>query len=510
MPTPHIVRVLCLPSSEWFERETIRTYATTKLLNAHNVCISDLKKVTVDFVARYLLERPHTEGTPTNSNFSALINSVVDELVKFDNDGEPEQLQYQYMYTLCHSVRCHHVPITIIDNIFPKTTHPVSSVEHRYHIYIAAIYLGKSSVVQDMLENEQLDLTEVKSEFFGAPLHAAVQMRDHDLVRTLLQRGADVNMRILSISYMEGLPLDAAIDNQDEGSVRLLLEPQYGHVTSGRAFEIAIERSCETNQPRVAHLLLEHISDKLSECRYVLSEGLRAACRRGMVEVVQLLLDHGGDVNENLNWDRTCFPPSVIEQAACTGQEEVLCLLLARGANPYGGEPRYCSSMRAAAWGGHVGAARILLDAGVEVKSDRWMRILEIAAGLVGSAELVRLLFGRFDFDYHMLDDDPQEAERCVGPLMGVACQQGNTGFIQAMAQHGVPVNDEGLYSRHDCPPPITVAMAFRQDHVVRVLRELGAREVDPLDTIVGGDFANGTYPCDPPSPRECCMPWRV
>lgn len=496
-----------LTSSGLFDRETIRAYATTELLNLHKISFFARPEVKADFVARYLLERPHTENTPTNSNFSALINYVVDELVKYDDDGGPEQLRYQYMKTLCNSVSRQRGLNSIIYDIFPQTTRPVSSVENRYHIFIAAIYLEKSSVVQHMLEDKQMDLAEVKSEFFGTSLHAAVQMGHRDLVRKLLQRGADVNMEKPGT---KGPPLEAAIENQDEEIVRLLLEPHYGHITSGRAFETAIVRSCDTNQPRVAHLLLERMTDKLSECQYLLSEGLRAACRRGMVEIVQLLLDHGGDVNEHFDCGRTYYVPSLIEQAAWIGQEEVLCLLLARGANPYGWEPEYCSSMRAAAWGGHVGAARILLDAGVELKPRRRMSILDVAAPRVGSAELGRLLLDRGIFDIHKLDDNPQEAEGCVVRLMGLACQQGNIGFIQALAQHGVTVNDESLYARHDCPPPIIVAMAFRQNHVVRVLLELGAREVDPLDTIWGGGFANGKYPCDPSPPPDCSMPWRV
>lgn len=487
-----------------FDRETIRAYATTKLLYLDHSDLVWGPKMSPDFVARYLLDRPHTENTPTNSNSSTLINHVVDELLEYGDRAETELLRYEYMKTLCHSISRQNGSIRIVSAIFPQTPHPVSSVEHRYHIFMAAIYLGKDSVVQHMLEDEQLDL-EVKSEFFGTSLHAAVEMRKHDLVRTLLQRGANVNMEI---SFPQVLPLDVAIKNQDEESVRLLLEPQYGHLTSGKAFERAIERSFDTNQPRLAHLLFEHMSDKLSECRYLLSEGLRTACRRGLVEIVQLLLDHGGDVNEYLTCDRTCIRPSLLEQAIWTGQEEVMHLLLARGADPYGWEPKHCTSMHAAAYGGHVGAARILLDAGVKVESDQWMGILEIAADREGPAELVRLLLDRFNFDYHMLDDEPQQAESYVAHLIALACQRGNIGFVQAMAQHGVNVNDEGLYTRHGFPPLTTVAMAFRQDHIVRMLRELGAREVDPLDTIMGEDFASGKYPCDPPPPPERRLSW--
>jgi len=435
-----------------FDRETIRAYATTKRLHPDNHDSAYCSKMSPDFVARYLLDRPHTENTSTNSNSSALINYVVDELLRYDDGAETERLRSEYMKTLCHSISRYHGWNCFMNAIFPQTPHPVFSVEHRYHIFIAAIYLGKSSVVQHMLEDEQLDFAEVESKFLGTPLHAALRIRDRDLVRTLLQRGGDVNM---DRSFTNGRALQVAVENQDEESGRLLLEPQYGHVTSGQEFERAIIRSCDTNQPRVAHLLLERLSDKLSECPWLLCGGLRAACRGGIIEIVQLLLDHRGDVNDHMTYQHRCHDPSPIEQAAWTGQEEVLRLLLAGGANPYGWEPKWCPSIRAAAWGGHVGAARILLDAGVELESNHWMSLLEVAADRKGSASLVRLLLDRFDFDYHKLDDDPQTAESYVVHFMGVACQHGNIGFIQAMAQHGVNVNDEGLYTRHNCPPLI-------------------------------------------------------
>lgn len=493
---PHSAPLIFLGS---FNRETSRAYAKTELFNDHGQFFSyNLTAKKKDFVVRYLLERPYTANMPTNGNLAALIDYVVDELVKHDDDGAPEQLRYQYMKTLC---RC-----GSLVTFFPKTRRPVSSVENRYHVFIAAIYLEKFSVVRCMLEDGQMNVAEVKSEFFGTPLYAALQMRNRELVGVLLQRGADVNMERPGTS---GPPLEAAIESHDEETVRLLLEPRYGHSTSGTAFESGIVRSLHTGQPGVAHLLFERFESKLSECRYILCEGLRAACRQGMIDIVQLLLDNGGDVNENHSSDRSCFATSPVEQATWTGQEEVLRLLLARGANPYGRDSGSWS-MYAAVWGGHIGTARILLDAGVQLEPRRWMTVLVIAAQRVGSAELARLLLDRGIIEAYKLDKGPQEAESFIVELMGLACQQGNVGFVQGLAQHGVALNDVSLYARHECPPPIVIAMAFRQDHLVRVLRELEAIEVDPLDTIWGEAFANGKYPCDPPDPPECKMPHSV
>lgn len=486
-----------------YDRETFRAYARTEIFkDCYDFFIYGHSTMQYDFVARYLLERPYMANTPTNGNFAVLVNYVVDELVKYDDDGGSEQLRFQYMKSLCRRFS-HCLRSGIVDDVFPKTTSPVSSVENSYHVIIAAIYLEQFSIVRSMLKDEQMNVADIKSEALGTPLHAALHMGNRNLVRELLQRGADVNMERPDTP---GSPLEAAIENQDEETVRLMLKPHYRHTTSGTAFENAIVRSLDTGQLGVAHLLFEHFESKLSECRYILSEGLRAACRQGMIDIVQLLLDNGGDVNEHYSSDRDCFATSPIEQATWAGQEEVLRLLLARGASPYG---RHSAnfSMRAAVWGGNIGAARILLDAGVQLEPGPWMSVLEIAAPRVGSVELGRLLLDRGIIEAYKLDKGPEEAESFIVALMALACQQGNVGFVQGLAQHGVEMDDVSLYARHRCPPPIIMAMAFQHDHLVQALRDLEVTEVDPLDSLLGEDFANGKYPCHPPDPPQCRMP---
>ena len=52
-----------------------------------------------------------------------------------------------------------------------------------------------------------------------------------------------------------------------------------------------------------------------------------------MVDIVNRLFDNGGDVNENRTNDGSSYQPSLLTQATWTGQEEILHLLLKRGAD---------------------------------------------------------------------------------------------------------------------------------------------------------------------------------
>lgn len=66
------------------------------------------------------------------------------------------------------------------------------------------------------------------------------------------------------------------------------------------------------------------------------------------------------------------------------------------------------------------------------------MRVLERGAQRVGSGELVQLLLDRGAVDLSKLVDDRLAAEGFLVHLVVAACQQGNVGFVQALAKHSV------------------------------------------------------------------------
>ncbi len=512
--------IVPLTSVESFDREILRAFARTNYLGR---CAFGRKRLSFEqttqyeFLAKYLLQRPHTKDTPTQITVAAVFHDIVEEITRYDPDRISAQIHYQYLRDLCAGLGSQRV-ITHDGGIM--TTSLVSDIEKRYHIVTGAIYLGKLSVADRILEDKQMDVAQVKSEIFGTPLQAAVRMGHHDFVRVLLKRGANINMGD-SIGRCEHF--QKAIYNHDEKMIRLLLEPQYGYATHGRHFEDDIILSLRINQANIAHLILERHESKLSECPEILKCGLPAACRYGMIEIVRLLLDQGANVNERSS-DGTLI--GTVELAAWTGQEEVLLLLLARGADPYG----YGSgngSMCAAAWGGHTGVARILLDAGIELTPRRWENVLVRAAPRPGSLGIVRLILERGLVDFNTLDDDYQKLDDgtfdthsssngsqvtkgVFTEFEALACVHGNVGFIQALGQHSADIGDVALFARENLPPPIVIAMAFRQNHVVAALRELGVMDVDPLEGVMGDKFADGTWPCDPPSPPYCEMPYKV
>lgn len=145
--------------------------------------------------------------------------------------------------------------------VLQRSMRSVSSVDDRYHVIIAAMCVDRSSVIESILGDGQMDVAKVESEIFGTPLLAAVQMGQYDLVRVLLQRGVDINKPIPQDNWLttrgRSSLLEKTMFTRNEKMVHLLLEPQYEYHTYGKAFEQAIIWSLMLNQPDIAHLLLK-------------------------------------------------------------------------------------------------------------------------------------------------------------------------------------------------------------------------------------------------------------
>jgi ankyrin repeat protein len=445
-----------------------------------------------EFVARYLLERPHTAGSSTiYRNFSTFINYVVDQLVELDEVVMLEQLRSQYMKTLCRTLEISY----IIRAIFTKVNRPVSKVGVRYHVIVAAIYVGQYWRIQHMFDVEK-SITDIESDIFGTPFIVAIKTKQLDVVRGLLQRGANVNVSG-RVSKKEISPLEKAVETQDVNLVQLLLEPQYGCFTFGEKYQLAISSAIQSNQPVIAHLLLQNSRDAIHELKpHVLGDGLRSACQHGLIDIVRRLIDGIDDVNDLDGLGRGA---GMIEQAAWKGQEEVLRYLLSRGINPKG---KTCS-IRAAIWGGQIGTLRILLDAGVasQLNTYEWGTALITAAPLKGSVELVQMLFDSGDANINKF-----LYQHLVQSVI-LACQHGNAGFLEVLFRYGVSMKGDSSSDRYRLLPPVVIARAYRQHHVVRLLLDLGLPDVDPLKTGMGAMFASGRLPRDPPALPICRMP---
>lgn len=111
----------------------------------------------------------------------------------------------------------------------------------------------------------------MEHECLGTSLYAAIRGRHYDLVHGFLQLEVDVNQEFF---------LKYAICEGCEDIARLLVQPQYGMNTSDFTFEAAIVTAIQYNYSDLTWFLLDQLTIlvPIPKCRYLLSEGLRAAC----------------------------------------------------------------------------------------------------------------------------------------------------------------------------------------------------------------------------------------
>lgn len=73
---------------------------------------------------------------------------------------------------------------------------------------------------------------------------------------------------------------------------------------------------------------------------------------------------------------------------------------------------------------------------------------------------------------------------------LGLAAEYGHEDIVGLLVGLGVDFDGWGY---HDSP--MLRALVYGQDHVVRMLLELGAKEVDVTKSEYASDFADGEYP---------------
>ena len=123
------------------------------------------------------------------------------------------------------------------------------------------------------------------------------------------------------------------------------------------------------------------------------------------------------------------------------------------------------------------------LDAGGRLSYDEWADMFDMASQRAQSAPIVDdVLSG------HIVEIGALTSKWHTGEFfMGQAARVGNTGMNHILSRHGVSVDhNHHSYAPNatNLPPPIIIAKAWSQTEAVQVLKELGAKDISPLDSI--------------------------
>ena len=142
-------------------------------------------------------------------------------------------------------------------------------------------------------------------------------------LQMLLGRGANIN----SFSTWEQTQLMRRVDNEDEETVRWLLDNGALPNLKPERGKTALAIACERGSESLVRLLLDrgaHVNHESANPQSPLVE----ACISGYAEIAEILLDHGGSPNA-----ATSDGDTLLHLAIKPGHGDCCHLLLARGAN---------------------------------------------------------------------------------------------------------------------------------------------------------------------------------
>ncbi|KAF7350253.1 NACHT and ankyrin domain protein [Mycena venus] len=203
-------------------------------------------------------------------------------------------------------------------------------------------------------------------------LHAAIVGGNVDIVEFLVGYGANMNADELPLASFLG-----EIEIVEKLQQKVDLDSQGGFY--GRIFGTGLQAAALAGRLEVVQLLLHRGADvntggkslalESSSTNTVFKGGyhgtaLQAAALVGNLDIVQLLLHGGADVNA-----RGGYYGTALQAAALVGNLDMVELLLHRGADVNAGDGHYGTALQAALYQGQVETAELLLEWNVDVNA---------------------------------------------------------------------------------------------------------------------------------------------
>jgi ankyrin repeat protein len=372
------------------------------------------------------------------------------------------------------------------------------------NVLSGAIIIGSLPLVTSLLtRTSSLALASINTEspYFGRPLQLAAAWGHPEIVRYLLDHGADPQVsadakRAVDDDYQEpsrdlaiwepfvyrspaGSALRAAVLGGHEEIVRLLLKPEYRLSPSKTEYFRAIVAGARGGHIHIIQLLLQFTDKTISELKEIREEMLWEATRHNQEAVVQMLLDSGTNI------DAAPYPPRRygcgLSIAASQGYTRMVRLLLDRGADVNIEVPLHGYPIDAAARCGHDEVVTLLLERGASPEQ------AFLRAADSGQWRLVKRFL-----------EDPQFHTRAgfSGDTIGMEALERaiivkNPTVISILVEAGVPLNHK---RQNPDDLPIIVAKMHAAEWIVALLLSLGAQDREFDIEYRGSHYSESHY----------------
>ena len=377
--------------------------------------IDDGPPVSEPFVTGALLSRLNRKYATRNHYLSTIL--AAEEYMMMEYPNQTEEQRHEYRYALCaaenwRSCLRHEGFLPNTEPIFPEHKPTVKDCSPLFNALCAAAWMGHEDLVRRLLQ-EGAD-PNLEDGYFRPPLQQAARKGHCNIVLLLLEAGANINLGYSRPRDPQKKgALYFASRYGHEKVVDLLLTPIYRLSFLTSIADSAVYPAIQGGYQHLVQKLIErpkinkHLSlAKIGECM------LFEACVSDQDEVLRwLLLDKHG------LRDRLLEHPKFLQRAALHGRISIIRLLLDYGVNRFG------SALANAAKNGHVEVAKLLLDTPGE-QIDR-----------------LAMVNGQRPFRYnpttHPIDQLP----------LYWASKNGHTSMVKLLLEYGASVDNE--YMRH-------------------------------------------------------------
>lgn len=290
-----------------------------------------------------------------------------------------------------------------------------------------------------------------------APLHLSVLGNNFSISKTLLEFGANVNQTITRSGSKTAL--DLALDNKPLNKNLLELLLTYGASVNDKLCQF----SCSGNYEIVSCFLKYGKYIDVNGVDYHGSSALHLASQKNSLEIVELLLTHGAEVNKIDRYSKM----TPLHWGVKANQERIVSVLLGNKANVNAVDKDLSTPLHLAARGKNPSIARILLAHGAipDLKNKDGMLPLHLASKN-GQENIVALLL---DWDY--ANTAGNVVENIFSISLHLAVEGKNISIVRMLLDHGANPNfkqDNGMTALH-------LASRDGQVQIIDLLLERGA-----------------------------------
>ncbi|KAI4256783.1 MAG: hypothetical protein L6R42_006025 [Xanthoria sp. 1 TBL-2021] len=427
------------------------------------------RNMTPEYIRLWLMAKIARPAPNDRDAVSSAVTKVTKLLLADIPTLGYEERRLAYVGSLCDAVAHNfdHRFSDLLDTM--SQTHDTSSAAVD-DLLSAAAAVGDLHKVQRLLLDEPGFYS--RSRIFGYASAHAARKGDKEMLTSIIKTSTEPNCR-LGLKHSTGMALVAACRAGQQDIVEYLLSLSSQIHFLDRDFDNSFETAAAHGQTHILRLLLPRLST--TNRNVVLSRSLRQASASGHTPAVQYLLNSGSDL---MSWEPS---GGALHLAARSGFSQVVRVLLNRGAGP-NERSQYGQPLFFAAKNGHTEVVQILLDHGADINAKGHRHSVLARAARNGELTMVKYLLNK---------GVDLMAPGNGGRALEEAADWGHEDVVKLLVGLGVNIN--GLGGKRD--PPILRAMVCGQQHIVKLLVELGAKEQDPSETRYAAKFADGRLP---------------